>query len=147
MIYGIGIDCQGMAETRRSLRQFGRRYLDRVFAPEEVAVIGLDGPPSERQIAQLTERFSAKEAVYKALRPPARLFGGWSQINLDTTGPAIKIRLNGELQRWAVEARVRSISLSFSSDSGFILAMAIAETSETEVAITRLVAADRQKPN
>jgi holo-[acyl-carrier protein] synthase len=64
VIRGVGVDLVEVDRVRDTLERWGRRFLDRVYAPEEVedARRGGDFP------ASLAARFAAKEAAYKAVR-------------------------------------------------------------------------------
>lgn len=131
MIHGIGTDCQGIAETRQSLQQFGERYLRRVFAPWELAGLGRAENLTEQQIRRLAGLFAAKEAVFRALRPPADLEGGWSQIDIGAKIERSDVCLSGAIRRWSDKMKVDRIRLSLCSTGGFTLVLAIAETSAT----------------
>jgi holo-[acyl-carrier protein] synthase len=58
-----GIDLTSVAQVRQSLRDFGDRYLHRVFTPTEIA----DCCASHDPAPHLAARFAAKEATIKAL--------------------------------------------------------------------------------
>lgn len=60
----VGLDSVLVAEVDASLKQFGQRYVTRVFSPEEAAY-ALSAPACTAQ--RLAARFAAKEAVIKAL--------------------------------------------------------------------------------
>ena len=66
---GVGIDMVDVAEVTSALERHGRHYLDRVYAPAEQAETASMSPRRMREY--LAGRFAAKEAVLKALRPPA----------------------------------------------------------------------------
>jgi holo-[acyl-carrier protein] synthase len=58
-----GIDLTSVSQVRQSLRDFGDRYLHRVFTPTEIA----DCCSSHDPAPHLAARFAAKEATIKAL--------------------------------------------------------------------------------
>jgi holo-[acyl-carrier protein] synthase len=63
MIVGLGTDIIGLDRIHKTYERQGKRFLDRVYTPEEQAYI-LDRPdPTER----LASRWAAKEACMKAL--------------------------------------------------------------------------------
>ena len=64
MIRGVGVDLVEVARVREALARWGGRFLERVYAPEEVAEAGRGGDFA----ASLAARFAAKEAAYKAVR-------------------------------------------------------------------------------
>ncbi len=141
MIYGIGIDCHTAGETERSWRRFGDQYLRRGLAPAEIAAIAWRAEPAEHQIRLLTSLFATKEAIYKALRPPTGLTGGWPEIDLaarlgQVPQPAdqrmasggAEIGTTGDIDRWRQGIGVGDIHLSFTNTDDVVVAMAIAET-------------------
>lgn len=58
----VGIDLTSVDDVRAAIEAHGDRYLQRVYAPGELADCG--GDP-----ARLAARFAAKEAAVKVLRP------------------------------------------------------------------------------
>jgi holo-[acyl-carrier protein] synthase len=63
VIKGIGIDSIELHRVDRIYRQYGERFLSRIFAPEERSYALRYKDP----IPRLAARFAAKEAVMKAL--------------------------------------------------------------------------------
>jgi holo-[acyl-carrier protein] synthase len=64
VIRGVGVDLIEVARVRGALARWGSRFLERVYAPEELA----DARRGGDFAASLAARFAAKEAAYKALR-------------------------------------------------------------------------------
>ena len=76
-LVAVGIDLASVSQVRRSLRDFGDRYLHRVYTPTEIA----DCCASHDPAPGLAARFAAKEATIKALmvedRPaPVEIYRG-----------------------------------------------------------------------
>ena len=103
----MGIDLTSVAQVRQSLRDFGDRYLHRVFTPTEIA----DCCASQDPAPHLAARFAAKEATIKALtvedaQPPwtsievRRHPSGWCGIHL--TGEAARLAQARGIDRFAV---------------------------------------------
>jgi holo-[acyl-carrier protein] synthase len=63
MILGTGIDLAEVARIREAAEKYGRRFLERVFTPAEIAYVERKANRYERYAA----RFAAKEAAMKAL--------------------------------------------------------------------------------
>jgi holo-[acyl-carrier protein] synthase len=64
VILGVGVDLVEVPRMQRILeRPWARRFVERVFCPEEIAVCDGAARPAEAYAA----RFAAKEAVAKAL--------------------------------------------------------------------------------
>jgi holo-[acyl-carrier protein] synthase len=61
---GVGIDIVSVARIAALLERYGDRFLDRCFAPSEVALARRRGPAAAQALAA---RFAAKEAFLKAL--------------------------------------------------------------------------------
>ncbi len=64
MIRGVGVDLVEVERVRGALTRWGPRFLERVYAPEELA----DARRGGNFVASLAARFAAKEAAYKAVR-------------------------------------------------------------------------------
>ncbi len=99
MILGVGIDLVEVPRMQRILdRSWGRRFIERVFCPEEIAVCDGAARPAEAYAA----RFAAKEAVVKA-------FGtGFSK----GITPAAIIVCGGERTRPTIRLQARALDLA-----------------------------------
>jgi holo-[acyl-carrier protein] synthase len=64
LIRGVGVDLVEVDRVRAVIERWGRRFLERVYAPQEVE----DARRGEDFVASLAARFAAKEAAYKAVR-------------------------------------------------------------------------------
>jgi holo-[acyl-carrier protein] synthase len=63
MIVGTGIDIAEVSRIAASIQRFGRRFLERVFTPEEIRYCDSKANKAERYAG----RFAAKEAALKAI--------------------------------------------------------------------------------
>jgi holo-[acyl-carrier protein] synthase len=63
MIVGTGIDIAEVERIAASIERFGRRFLERVFTPEEIRYCESKANKAERYAG----RFAAKEAAMKAI--------------------------------------------------------------------------------
>jgi holo-[acyl-carrier protein] synthase len=63
MIVGTGIDIAEVDRIAASIERFGRRFLQRVFTPEEIRYCESKANKAERYAG----RFAAKEAAMKAI--------------------------------------------------------------------------------
>lgn len=121
MIVGIGVDiCQ--IDRVEAMLQRHPPMLDRLFTSAESHTA--DG--KERTSASLAARFSAKEALAKALGSP----GGMSWLDAEVTisangAPAFDIR--GSVAARAEECGVHGIRLSLSHDGLYATAFVICE--------------------
>ena len=64
MIVGTGIDIAEVDRIAASIERFGRRFLERVFTPDEIRYCESKANKAERYAG----RFAAKEAAMKANR-------------------------------------------------------------------------------
>ena len=69
MIVGTGIDIAEVDRIKATIERFGRRFLERVFTPDEIRYCESKANKAERYAA----RFAAKEAGMKAIGT------GWSR--------------------------------------------------------------------
>jgi holo-[acyl-carrier protein] synthase len=69
MIVGTGIDIADVERIATSIQRFGRRFVERVFTPEEIRYCESKANRAERYAG----RFAAKEAAMKAIGT------GWSR--------------------------------------------------------------------
>lgn len=63
MIVGTGIDIAEVSRIASSIERFGRRFLERVFTPDEIRYCESKANKAERYAG----RFAAKEAAMKAI--------------------------------------------------------------------------------
>ena len=100
----MGTDLTSVAEVREAIAIHGDRYLQRIFAPEELE----DAQGDPRRLAA---RFAAKEAVLKVLRPDddalpwkdirvRRHPSGWTDLVL--SGRAAQRAQMAGVDEWAV---------------------------------------------
>jgi holo-[acyl-carrier protein] synthase len=113
-----GCDLQRIDDVTDAVRDFGARYLDRVYTPTEQAAGRAGGAPS------LAARFAAKEAVLK-------LIGTADGVDLRSVEIAQQdgrpvVRLTGLAATLADEAGLGPIDVSLSHSGDHALAVAVA---------------------
>ena len=130
----VGCDVQGIAAVAGAVRQFGDRYLDRVFTRTEQDACrrgDAAAPLSARSVSpeslsaeSLAARFAAKEAVLKLLGTA----DGVDLREVEVTGAGTRpgVRLHGEAARLAERAGLGPIDLSLSHDGPSAFAVAVA---------------------
>jgi holo-[acyl-carrier protein] synthase len=118
----VGIDLVSVTQVRESLREFGDRYLQRVFTTDEIT----DCSEAEDPAPRFAARFAAKEATIKALKvegtqPP------WTsiQVRRDPSGWC-ELHLTGEAARLAQERGIEHLALSMSHEGDFATALVVA---------------------
>ena len=78
MIVGTGIDIAEVDRIAASIGRFGRRFLERVFTPEEIRYCESKANKAERYAG----RFAAKEAAMKAIGTGWSRGVGWHDVEV-----------------------------------------------------------------
>lgn len=121
-----GCDVQSVEDVEIALRDFGSRYLQRIYTPEEQLSLDAGGA------ASLAARFAAKEAVLKILGDAQVDGAGIGGVDLRTVEIARGahgrpvVHLHDRAAALADAAGVRSIDVSLSHSGGLALAVAVA---------------------
>ena len=122
---GIGVDIEEVARIREAVERHGRRFVDRIFSPAEIAYVERKANRYERYAA----RFAAKEAGMKAIGTGWRRGVRWLDFevaNLPSGRPTL--RIHGAAAKIAEELGVRNIALSITHTSQQGMAIVILET-------------------
>ena len=125
MIVGTGLDLARVDRIQAAATRFGKRFLERVFTPREMAYADSKANRFERYAA----RFAAKEAGMKAIGTGWRRGVRWHDfevINLKTGRPTLQ--LYGRAKFVADELGVAKIWLSLTHTEEFAMAQVILET-------------------
>ena len=113
-----GIDIIEISRVRRVLEQYGRRFLERVFTPDEIAYCRERAP-------NLAARFAAKEATMKALGTGVRGVG-WKDIEVvRQASGAPSIKLHGRCKQRAQRLGVQEIAISLSHSRDYAVASVV----------------------
>ena len=119
----VGIDLVAVSAIEDALRDQGESYLERVFTAAEVAYAA--GSP--RRAVRLAERFAAKEAVVKVLRPDVETPLPWTTIEIQTErGAGSAIVLTAEAYALASASAISGFSVSLTQQGGYAMAVVIA---------------------
>lgn len=120
-----GVDLVAVEDVRRSIEQFGDRYLERVFTPHERACC--TGSPVV-VAAGLAARFAAKEAAIKVLEPPEGSgLPDWRSIEVRRRpSGACTLELTGEAARLAGRAGIEELAVSLSHEGAIACAVVVA---------------------
>ncbi len=113
-----GIDIIEISRVRRVLEQYGRRFLERIYTPDEIAYCRERAP-------NLAARFAAKEATMKALGTGVRGVG-WKDIEVvraESGAPSIK--LHGRCKQRAQRLGVQEIAISLSHSREYAVASVV----------------------
>ena len=124
MIVGTGVDLAEVPRIQASIARFGRRFIERVFTPGEIAYVERKANRFERYAA----RFAAKEAGMKAIGTGWRRGVRWQDFevtNLLSGKPTL--RFHGVAAEFARELGVRNVALSLTHSKEYGMAHVILE--------------------
>ena len=118
----VGVDVVDVRDVEESVRQFGERYLRRVFTPDEIGYCE-QGPRAG--LERFAARFAAKEATLKVLRP-VDWWPDWRQIEVrrDPAGWS-QICLHGAAAALAEGSEVRILSCSLAHERSYATAIVL----------------------
>ncbi|WP_035349509.1 holo-ACP synthase [Edaphobacter aggregans] len=125
MVLGLGTDMIEIARIEESIRQFGQRFLDRVYTPEEIAYCQRKKKHAAESFAA---RFAAKEAGAKALGTGISRGISWKELEVrrEPSGRPT-LHLSGRALERASELGIRRLSLSLTHGRETALAIVVAE--------------------
>ncbi|HTR37997.1 MAG TPA: holo-ACP synthase [Bryobacteraceae bacterium] len=120
MIVGIGLDLAEVGRIRAAAERHGRRFIERIYTPAEIAYAERKANRYERYAA----RFAAKEAGMKAIGTGWRRGVRWHDfevLNLPSGRPTL--RFHGVAAQVAEELGVRNtvLSLTHTADQGIAI--------------------------
>lgn len=125
MIVGIGIDLAEVDRIRDVIARHGRRFIDRIYTPAEIAYVERKANRFERYAA----RFAAKEAAMKAIGTGWRRGVRWRDfevVNLPTGRPTLQF--HGVAAGFANSLGVANIALSLTHTAQQGMAIVILES-------------------
>jgi len=124
MILGTGVDLAEVARIRAAIARYGRRFIERIYTPGEIAYVERKANRFERYAG----RFAAKEAGMKAIGTGWKRGVRWQDFevsNLPSGRPTLK--LHGEAAHIAEHLGVKLISLSITHTAELGMAHVILE--------------------
>jgi holo-[acyl-carrier protein] synthase len=125
MIVGTGVDLAEVPRIRAAIERHGRRFIERIYTPAEIAYVERKANRYERFAA----RFAAQEAGMKAIGTGWRRGVRWQDFevaNLPSGKPTL--RLHGKAARFAEALGVKSIALSLTHTAELGMAHVILES-------------------
>ena len=124
MIVGLGIDIAEIERIEASIARHGRRFLERIFTPGEIAYCERHRNKAERYAG----RFAAKEATMKALGTGWGHGVRWLDIEV-TREPGGKplLKLHGRAKEIASQLGAINLSLTITHSGNTALAQVIFE--------------------
>lgn len=123
MIVGSGVDLCEVQRIKDAIERHGRRFLERVYTPREIAYAQRKANLYERYAA----RFAAKEAGMKALGTGWRgvAWKDFEVVNLPSGRPTLQF--HGKAADHAQKMGVQTITLSMTHTQFQAMAMVILE--------------------
>ena len=127
MIYGIGVDLVNIERIEMVIDQWGKRFTDRVFTPQEIAFcIKRAFPPQSYAL-----RFAAKEAFSKAIGLGMKKGLRWKDIEVfHSSAGKPCLRLHGRASELCRKERIICSHLSLSDEEDYGIAMVVLEKSD-----------------
>jgi holo-[acyl-carrier protein] synthase len=125
MIVGTGVDLAEVPRIRASIERYGKRFIERIYTPAEIAYVERKANRYERYAA----RFAAKEAGMKAIGTGWKRGVRWQDFevaNLPSGKPTL--RLHGVAAQVALRLGVQNISLSMTHTAETAMAQVILES-------------------
>jgi holo-[acyl-carrier protein] synthase len=120
----VGTDLALIAQTQASLAEFGERYLHRIFTPGERADCAAR---DAGELASLTARFAAKEALLKALAPEPSATPPWTSMEVVVApSGAPSLVLHAESAALAQARGVVSLAVSLTHEAEYASAVVVA---------------------
>lgn len=124
MIVGLGTDLADVDRVRGAIERHGKRFIERVYTPAEIAYAERKANRYERYAA----RFAAKEAGMKAIGTGWRHGVTWHDFevtNMLSGRPTLAF--HGVAAGFAQRLRVRTVSLSLTHTASQAMAVVILE--------------------
>ena len=124
MIVGTGVDITEVARIASAVERFGKRFLGRVFTPDEAGYC-LSKPNAAERLAA---RFAAKEAGMKALGTGLRYGITWQDVEVVRhPGQRPVLRFSGKAAEFADRLGCKRTHLSLSHTKDQAIAYVILE--------------------
>jgi len=125
VIVGTGIDLAEVDRIGDAIERHGRRFIERIYTPQEIAYVERKVNRYERYAA----RFAAKEAGMKAIGTGWKRGVRWQDFevtNLPSGRPTLEF--HGVAAQFAQSLGVRNISLSLTHTAVQAMAIVILES-------------------
>jgi len=121
----IGCDVVALSEIEYSLSNFGDRFLEKIYTPDELSTCAGPG-----RLPRLAARFAAKEAAIKTFARPDAPFVP-REIEIVTSNSLPTLRLTGSAAVLAADQHWLQISLSLSHAECHAAAVVVAVCAES----------------
>jgi len=118
-VFSIGVDIIEVARIESAIRQWDKRFVNRIFTEAERKIC-------RGEIPALAARFAGKEAVMKVLGTGTKGVS-WQEIEIlaDARGKPL-VQLHGKARETAKKLNLTEFSISLSDTKQYAIAAAIA---------------------
>lgn len=121
-VKGIGVDLVRVERMRKMMERWDRRFLSRVFTPEELSYCLKRRRPEQH----LAARFAAKEAALKALGTGLSMGVRWREIEVRRSrGEAPTIHFSGRTGALSQERGTARGLVSLTHDGEYAMAQVL----------------------
>jgi holo-[acyl-carrier protein] synthase len=121
-VIGLGTEIVECARVRAMIEEHAERFLTRVYSADEIRWCQSRRNATEHFAAL----WAAKEAVFKALRLPARPGGLWTHVEVEYKQDAPRVKVRGLVRERMTEAGIGSVLLTTAFTRHYATATAIA---------------------
>jgi holo-[acyl-carrier protein] synthase len=125
VIVGTGVDLAEVDRIQAAIERYGRRFIERIYTPAEIAYVERKANRYERYAA----RFAAKEAGMKAIGTGWKRGVRWQDFevkNLPSGRPTLQF--HGVAAGFAQSLGVRNVALSITHTAVQAMAIVILES-------------------
>ncbi len=113
MLLGLGIDIIEIDRIKKSIENYGDRFLNKVFTAEEIKYCD----SKFNKFQHYAARFAAKEAVYKALASGWQAGLRWKDIEIQNDAAGMpSINTSGKLKSFLSDDTQLRVSISHSEN-------------------------------
>ncbi len=128
MVLGIGIDIIEIERIKKSVDEFGEKFLSKVFTRTEIEY----SISKKNKYQHFAARFAAKEAIYKALSSDTDTVYSWQDIEIyNEVNGLPKAKLFGALKDYLNEDKELKISMSHSDN--YVACVAILHSTKNSI--------------
>lgn len=127
MVLGLGIDIIEIERIKKSIEEYGDKFLFKIFTKNEIEY-SVTKPNKYQHFAA---RFAAKEAIYKALSSDTNKVYSWQDVEIYNERNGLpKVKFYGALKNYLNEKKQIKISMSHSEN--YVTCVAILYQTQSE---------------
>jgi holo-[acyl-carrier protein] synthase len=113
MVLGIGIDIIEIERIKKSIDNFGEKFLNKIYTSTELEYC----LSKKNKYQHFAARFAAKEAIYKALSSDTNEVYSWQDVEIyNELNGLPKVKFYGALKNYLNHGKDLKISMSHSEN-------------------------------